>query len=230
MIVFASSKTTQHQIQRILLEERKSAIVLEQDSNINPDEFQFLICSDQSEMILPDADHLIYYHLPIQNGILQERIKLQTENQIGINNTRFYIFETVSSLESIIFQWESSKPLFLKQLLGFITGKDSHHELSLRLKEELAHELKNLILKEEDLEDPSIQTNLFGEKLNKKNAQKLKNTDSKDYSNLTDFFNHLRKTYPLLEKLTDDEKDIIFNGKMTLKSEKNEIIIHIKKP
>ncbi|NPD47155.1 MULTISPECIES: SNF2-related protein [unclassified Lentimicrobium] len=229
VIIYASSKTIQHQIQRILLEERKSAIVLEADSNINPDEFQFLICSDQSEIKLPEADHFIYYHLPIQNGFLQERIKIQTENQVGIDKSRFYIFETVSSLESIIFQWENSKPLFLKQLLSFITEKDNHHELSLRLKEELAHEFKNLILKEEDIADLSIQTNLFGEKLNKKSAVQLKHTDSRKHLGLNDFFNHIRKIYPVLEKLTDDEKDIIFNGKMSLKADKNEIIIHLKK-
>lgn len=232
VIVFASSKTIQHQIQRILIEERKKAIVLEEQSKIKPDEFQFLICSDQTEMILPDAHHFIYYHLPIQNGFLQERIKLQIENQIGIVNNRFYIFETVSSLESIIYQWETSKPLFLNQLLGFITEKDSHHELSLRLKEELAHELKNLILKEGDLAEDknNNQTNLFGEKVIQKVTTKAKESNLKEQPKLIEFFNHLRRLYPLIEKLTEEEKDLLFNGDMEIKSDKNEIIIRIKKP
>lgn len=232
VIVFASSKTTQHQIQRILLEERKKAIVLDENSKINPDEFQFLICSDQTEMSLPDAQHFIYYHLPIQNGFLQERIKLQTETQVGISNNRFYVFETVSSLESIIFQWETSKPLFLKQLLNFMTDKGNHHELSLRLKEELAHELKKLILNEVNTEEgkDAVQTNLFGEKHTKKKSSKLKDSDNKNSSILLDFINQLKNLYPLLEKLSDEEKEILLNGEMSLKADKNEIIIHIKTP
>ncbi len=231
VIVFASSKTIQHQIQRILLEERKKAIVLEETSNINPDEFQFLICSDQTEMILPDAHHFIYYNLPIQNGFLLERINLHTENQVGISNNRFYFLETVSSLESIIFQWEVSKPLFLKQLLSFITEKDNHHELSLRLKEELSHELKNLIIIKPNVEggENSVQTILFGDKLNNKKSNKSKVAEIENNSNLSDFLEQLRNLFPLLETLNEEEKGILFNGDMSIKSDKNEITIHIKK-
>jgi len=231
VIIYASSKTIRYQIQRILFEERKTAIVLEDNQQENTYDFQFLISSDQNEIGFPEAHHFIYYHLPIQNGLLQERMKNQLESQVGINSNRFYIFETISSLESIIFHWESSKPLFLKQLLRFINEKDSKQELSLRLKEELAHELKILILDEESLKESetSIQTNLFGEKTIKSKDPSKKNIEEREHDSMLSFLNHLVKIYPLFDKLSETEKSLLLHGKTSLDVDKNEIIIRIQK-
>lgn len=230
-IVFASSKTIQYQILRILLEERKKAIVLNGDQHENLESFQFYICSETSKFSIPQAKHMVFFNIPTKGLLLQDRINSYHQESTDLFHNRFYLFQCVNNIESLIFQWEKTKPLFLKQLLSFLNDETIIKDISLRLKEELSHELKSFVREEEPKETPleNIQTDLFGREIQSKKAKLKSSTAIHDSDGLNHLFNLFKSILPIYDGLKKEEKDILIKGQTKVSIENNEIIIRIKK-
>lgn len=228
-VIFVDSKTIQNQIKRILIEENKKVSLFNADQ-MDIENTQFFVGQESGQENLPLAQHFIYFHLPFQQELMEKRMSQVLEEQQGLNQSRFYLLQTADSFESVLNDWRISKPHFLKQLMIFMNSSASHQQLGLRLKEDLIHELKRLILPQTLDQDSLYQMSLFQEEskdvksdLDKK-ALKLKGEEP-----LTSFFNQWMKTISEFEKLSKEEQDFIKSAKLSVQKSAKEINFKFKK-
>lgn len=230
VMVFVSSKTTQVQLQRLLQENRKPALILENENLDRRGDVQFYICEETLQKDLPLAHHYIYYHWPQTVHFLEERIQLQNEIQPGLQLNRFYVLETNQSFDAIINRWQKEKPHFLHQMLQFVSQDKKVAELGLRLKEELIHELKGLIIKDAAVKAPTDfgQMDLFEKPESVFEAVSPKDIELKKEP-MKVFFDKLMEFYSVFDGLNEVEKESLKNSDFTISNEKDEIVIRIKK-
>jgi len=231
VMIFVQSKTTQFQIQRLLQENRKPAKIIQNEKDGFDSNEPFIICEERMQKDLPQAHHFIYYHWPQPVHFLEERIKYQNETQVGLRLNRFYVLETNQSFDSIINRWQKEKPHFLHQMLQFTSQDKEVAELGLRLKEELVHELKNMILNDPKFNyfDDIGQMDLFEKPVmaTDKMAQIDLNSEREPYQ---EFFEKLMELYSLFDGMEENEKESLKKSDISISNEKDEIIIKVKKP
>lgn len=230
VVIFVNSKATQFQIQRLLQENRKPAVILQNDMEDLNSEVQFIICEERLQKNLPQAHHFIYYHWPQPVHFLEERIDYQNESQVGLQLNRYYILETNQSFDAVINHWQKEKPHFLHQMLQFISQDKKVIELGLRLKEELIHELKSLIVNDSNIHymEGIGQMDLFGkpELVKPKLVQEELNIDREPFQ---EFFEKIMELYSLFDGLKEKEKERLKKSNISISDSKDEITIHIKK-
>lgn len=230
VLVFATGKDLQNQILRALNEERLNAALyeagIEKDENI-----QFFIAEEKSELDLAFADHFVYYHIPGNPVLIEKRMIEQQKQNSGINHSLFYLLKSVESFESLIFDWQKQKPYFAEQVLAFIYQSQKQKDLSLRLREELAHEMKAMIIEEVQNEVQDIQMDLFGNEIltKEKSTKKYTNTASQTSSEMEDFLHAILKSWKHFEKLDPSQKQLLKSGSLQVENQGNEIVIRIRK-
>lgn len=230
VLVFAQEKSVQYQIKRILEEERKSVQILEPEQSQFAEDIQYFITSDQLQENLPLAHHIIYFHIPTNPSIINERCKMLEESQAGIQQNRVYIFRTSNSLEWVFHVWSDKKPYFLNQLKDYLLETDKKDQLSLRLKEELIHELKTLVIPRVDSISSTneIQMDLFGEVESVKMAKKKTGALVSQNESLQSFFNSIIQSFSIFENLDENLKAELKNGNIQISEKSGEILIRIK--
>lgn len=230
VLVFATGKDLQNQILRALNEERLNAALyetgIEKDENI-----QFFIAEEKSELDLAFADHFVYYHIPGNPVLIEKRMIEQQKQNSGINHSLFYLLKSVESFESLIFDWQKQKPYFAEQILAFIYQSQKQKDLSLRLREELAHEMKAMIIEEVQNEVQDVQMDLFGNEIltKEKSTKKYTNTASQTSSEMEDFLHAILKSWKHFEKLDPSQKQLLKSGSLQVENQGNEIVIRIRK-
>jgi len=230
VLVFVKSKATQNQIQRLLQENRKHALIFSAENASLSGEGQFYIGEEQLQKNLAHAHHIIYYHWPQPVHFLEERIRIQNESQVGIQLNRYYVLETMQSFDALINRWQKDKPHFLHQILQFVHQEKKILDLGLRLKEELIYELKNLILSNTSSKVISSETQMelfedtqatFNHESNKK--------ESNMEGSLEEFLDKIIELYGIFDALNDSEKEALKKAKLSVSNRKDEVVIKIKK-
>jgi hypothetical protein len=137
----------------------------------------------------------------------------------------------VNSFESIVFDWQKNKPHFIQQLLNFIYNKSSKQDVSLRLREELDHEMAPLILEEIPSEVKEVQMDLFGNQIpadfTPKTAQHHANMATENELQL--FFKSLMSSWKIFEELPESKKNLLKTGHFKVENKDGEILIRIRK-
>ncbi len=137
----------------------------------------------------------------------------------------------MNSFESIVFNWQKSKPHFIQQLLNFIYNKASQQDVSLRLREELAHEMIALVLEEIPSEVKEIQMDLFGNHLKDKGTSQAQYSINRkeEQNDWQGFFNSLLRSWNSFEQLPESKKDLLKSGQIKVENKEGEILIRIRK-
>jgi len=230
IMVFAVGKDLQNQIIRALNEERLNAALYEE--GLEKDEkIQFLITEDKSELDLAFAHHFVYFHIPRNPALIEKRMQEQQKSQSGINQSLFYLLKTVVSFESLIFDWHKLKPYFAEQLLAFIFQSQHQKDLSLRLREELAHEMKAFISEEVQNEVQEVQMDLFGNEImtKEKTSKKYDSTNLSTPSEMEGFLHAILNSWKHFDKLDSSQKQLLKSGSVQIEHEDGEIVIRIRK-
>lgn len=230
VIVFVNSKTTQIQLQRLLQEDRKQAAIWEKESAIKEEDLQFFITEEKLQKDLPLAHHFIYYHWPQPVHYLEERIQLQKKTQLSLHLNRFYVLETNHSLDALINRWQKEKPHFLHQLLQFLSHDKKVVELGLRLREELIHELKAMIVRgsgNKTIPD-FVQMDLFEKPRAASFQASSAEPDVKEEA-LQVFFEKLLEIYTLFDAFSEKEKESLKKSKLSISNLEEEMVIRLRK-
>ncbi len=230
VVIFINELKVQQQVQMLLQDERKRVQIIANNQNSFHDEIQYFITAENLQNTLPKAHHFIYFHIPNLLNAIAERSNILEETPSGIQQNRVYLLLATQSLESIFYQWSEKKPYFLNQLTEYISKDAKIAPLSLRLNEELSHELKMLILPSINKPHPSLHTqmDLFGKTLTSENI-KSKKTKEYHQHELSSFFESMLESFSVFTNLNADFKKILLEGKFKISEEKGEIIIRIKK-
>ena len=230
VVVFAKGKGLQNQIIRALNEERLNAQLyeegLERDESV-----QFLISEEKKELDFTFAHHFVYFHIPQNPALIEKRMQEQPKHQSGIDQSLFYLLKSVESFESLIYEWQEQKPYFAEQLLAFVYQNQHQKDLSLRLREELAHEMKVFILEEVDSEVQEVQMDLFGNDAQKKekSIHKYNPVNVSDKSEMEDFVRSMLNSWKHFEKLNSSQKQLLKRGSVQVENKDGEMVIRIQK-
>lgn len=230
VIVFAEGKDLQNRIIRALNQERLNASLyeegLEKDGNI-----QYLIAEEDGVTEFVFAHHFVYFHIPGNPVFIEKRLLDQQKHQSGIEQSLFYLMKSVQSFESLILDWQKNKPYFVEQLLAFIYQGQSQRDLSLRLREELAHEMKPLSPEKNVGEVQDKQMDLFGEEvqIDEKTPKKYKSESDENKTEMESFIRSLFSLWNHFENLDPNQKRLLKKGSVQVENKKGEIIIRIQK-
>jgi hypothetical protein len=230
LVVFAEGKDLQNQILRALNQERLNADIFD-EGQVSDTNNQYFITSEDGLKDLSFAQHFVYFHLPKKPALIEKRMQEQVKSQSGIEHSLFYLLKSVNSFESIVFDWQKNKPHFIQQLLNFIYNKSSQQDVSLRLREELDHEMASLILEEIPSEVKEIQMDLFGNQIpadfTPKTAQHHPNMETENELQL--FFKSLMSSWKIFEELPESKKNLLKTGHFKVENKDGEILIRIRK-
>jgi len=227
IVIFAEDNKLQQQIKKILEKEHKTVIIIKEGETKFNENIQFFIVNEDLQKDLPSAQHFIYYHLPSVQNAINERIKLLNNRDLGFKQNKIYLLQTSNSFESVLYQWQENKLYISQQLSDYLVCKDISKPMSLRLQEEINHEINTLhqFSKPKVTKPLSPQMDLFGETVIVPKTEKNKIEGD---NILEPFFKNLAKFYAAYNNLNSKQKGIIFNGDIEIKEEKDEIIIRIK--
>ncbi|MCK5775308.1 MAG: hypothetical protein KAH25_03990, partial [Bacteroidales bacterium] len=227
IVIFIEGVKHQQQVKKILEKENKAVEIIKESETVFNENIQFFITSEQLQNELPLAQHFIYFHFPSGPNAINERVKILNNRNLGISQNKIYLFQTPNSLESVLYQWQDSKPNLSQQLSDYLLCKDISKVMDLRLGEELNHEIKTLFALSKPIisKTPSPQMDLFGEAVVTHKQQKnMTVTDNA----LVLFFNNMMNYHSAYNKLNSKQKELILNGNIEVNEEKDEIVIRIK--
>lgn len=230
VIVFAEGKDLQNQIVRALNEERLNAYLyadgIEKNENV-----QFIITAENPDIEFSFAHHFVYFHIPKNPAYIEKRMQEQRKSQSGINQSLFYLLKTVVSFESLIFEWQKQKPYFVEQLLAFVNHNQQQKDMSLRLREELAHEMNAFILEESISEVQEMQMDLFGNEIKSEENSAVSYTGNSDSARdeMEDFLKSMLNSWKHFENLNTSQKQLLKSGVFKVEEKDGEIVIRIRK-
>lgn len=230
VIVFAEGKGLQNRIIRALNQERLNARLYEDDLEENND-IQYLVTEDDGLSEFGFAHHFVYFHTPQNPVLIERRMQEQKKSQSGIEQSLFYLLKSINSFESLLFEWQESKPYFVEQMLAFINQSQHQKDLGLRLLEELGHEMKSFVIEEVIDEARDVQMDLFGNEIQgaQKSTKKYK-TDINMYEfGMSDFIGSMLSSWKHFERLNSAQKELIKTGSIQIEDEEDEIVIRIQK-
>jgi len=230
VMVFVAGKDLQNQIIRALNEARLKAALYEEGLETNKN-IQFLITEEKSDLDLAFAHHFVYFHIPRNPVLIEKRMQEQQMQQSGIHQSLFYLLKSVVSFESLIFNWQKQKPYFVEQMIAFIYQSQHQKDLSLRLREELAHEMKAFILEESTSEVQEMQMDLFGNEIltKERNSKKYLSESAAAKTDMEDFLHSILNSWKQFEKLDSTQKQLLKSGSVQVENKDGEIVIRIRK-
>jgi hypothetical protein len=225
VVVFAEGKDLKNRIVRALREERINAGL-----KLN-DEIQFLVTHEDGEKDFDFAHHFVYLHIPKNPALIEKRMQKQRKQLSGFDQSLFYLLRSVDSFESLIFDWQKSKPYFVEQMLAFVYENPYQKNLSLRLREELAHELNTLTLTEPLSSSKEKQPKLFANKLYKsKELFAVREAGHlQAQTDLERFLQSLLETCKHFENLDASQKQMLETGSIEVEQKNEEMLIRIRK-
>jgi len=231
VIIFADELRIQEQIKRLLQNRQKSVQIIDKAQQTDDDTIQFYITKEQLQKELPAAKHFLYFHVPYLISAIAKRQQLLSNAPTGIKQNSIFIFKTANSLESIWYQWSDTKPYLMQQINDFLKDGSVNNQMSLRLREELIHILKSLIIPVNHASDQrsEVQMDLFTNEIHLSKTLE-KNTLTTDLTNnsLNTFFVKLKQSFDVFENLDKGIQDQIRAGEFQISKESGDLIIRIK--
>jgi hypothetical protein len=225
VVIFVSSTAIQNQLLRALQMEKKVAVVWQSPEQ----EGQYFLVSEQMQTHLPRASHFIYYHLPLAAEMLVERMKHETEFGEGIHQKRFYLLCASPGMESWLFEWSKSKPHFLKQLVRFMGDAPGNAELSLRLKEELVYELKNLTENRMAITEKSYQISMFDNNQESEASEAEMPYGEKSNVAFQSFIRAFADGFKKFNELSPAQRQAFLSGQFEVAERNGELIVRFSK-
>ncbi|OYT14577.1 MAG: hypothetical protein B7C24_17630 [Bacteroidetes bacterium 4572_77] len=210
IIVFAQGTALQKQLKRILNEDYKKVQILKSKEKANP-EFEVFIVEELLQDDLPTAQHYIYFHVPREPHFISQRsTKLKGE----LMDTSMYLLQSSPSFEEVLLKWEKNHNSLLNQLAEFLGSNNSFSkEISLRLKEELSHQLKALVVAQKE-----EQMSLFEDIMKPKIAVK------KEKDRLQLFVEKWKESLLAFEQLSSAQQHLIRDGKLRVRESEKELL------
>jgi hypothetical protein len=132
-------------------------------------------------------------------------------------------------MESWLFEWSKSKPHFLKQLVRFMGDAPGNAELSLRLKEELVYELKNLTENRMAITEKSYQISMFDNNQESEASEAEMPYGEKSNVAFQSFIRAFADGFKKFNELSPAQRQAFLSGQFEVAERNGELIVRFSK-
>jgi len=226
VLIFADDLQIQIHIKRLIEGERKAAQIIQEGQTNFDENIQYFIGREILQEDIPKVQHIVYFHIPQNPDLIYKRNKIL---ETSMQQNRLYLLKTKRSLEGIICEWYQKKSAFLNQFFDFLNRNSTEQPLSMRLQEELIHQLTAFAQMNPVSTNPKqkIQMDLFGETIVAEKAKPIE--QAIETGELNSFFEQIFKSFTAFENLNKKWKKEIAQGHFEISEENQELVIRIKK-